>query len=418
MIKKILFYSLVILTTIPILVNASTNSNAKIGGKYYDSLEEAIANASSTDTIMLTSNVTLEDTLEINKTVNLNLNGRTISASSQVLLVQGGTLNLTGEGTIKETQPDMGAIMIKGSNSSSDTNYSVVNIGENITLEGWSGIFINHDSQKAYGIVVNFAGKINAIEDTSGGSGIGIYVNGQIQHQDNHPIVNIQDNAQINSNGNGLYIAGYSTFNIGQAYISGLEAGIGIKAGILNINGTTVVCTGEDNTPTEGYGNGMNASGTALQIESNTGYAGNMEINLNNGNFQSKNSNVIYEYIGKGTSTQVKDINISSGTFVSTANKNVFAFSDSFKTKHPDFITGGTYSSDPSSYLASGYTSNLDNGLYTVLKTTLKETTQTATKFQNQGTNNILKTILTLTIIGILSSLVYINRTKLTNLLK
>ena len=40
--------------------NASAGSFAKIGDEYYESIEEAIANASSTDTITLVSDVKLE----------------------------------------------------------------------------------------------------------------------------------------------------------------------------------------------------------------------------------------------------------------------------------------------------------------------------------------------------------------------
>lgn len=417
MLKKFLICLLLILGTIPILVNASSNSAAKIGDKYYDSLEEAIANASSTDTIILTSNVVLDDTILINKIVNLNLNGRTISASSKVFQVQEGTLNIIGPGTIKETEPNYGAIMIKGSTDPNASGYSTVNVGKDVTLEGWSGIFINHDTSKAYGVTVNLEGKINAIDDVSGGNGIGVYVNGNIKDTNNAPVVNILDGSKITSTGNGLYIAGYSIFNIGKASISGMQSGIGIKSGILNINGTTITCEGEDYTPTEGYNNGMKASGTAIQIESNNGYAGDMEININNGNLKSKNSNVIYEYIGKGNNSLVDSINIKGGTFISEANKDVFLLSSSFKEIHNNFITGGKYSSNPSSYLKSGYTSVLDNDLYSVIKSTMKEENFSIVKSTN-GMNNYFWIIFSTLILGIMVILSYFNRRKILNLFK
>lgn len=405
------------MSAIPHLVNASSNAAAKIGNNFYDNLEDAIANASSTDIIMLTSNVTLENTLKINKTVNLNLNGRTITAPSKVFEVQGGTLNLDGTGTIKETLPNYGAVMIRGSASASDTNYSVVNVGKDVTLEGWSGIFINHTNSTAYGVVVNLDGKINAISDVNGESGIGVYVNGNIKHQNNPPIVNILDNAKIVSNGNGLYIAGYSIFNIGKAYISGLEAGIGIKAGVLNINGATVISTGEDSTPTEGYNNGIKASGTALQIESNPGYAGNMQIDINSGNFTSNNSHVIYEYIGKGNSTLVNSMRIAGGTFINEASKEALLFSDSFKDKHQHFITGGIYSSNPNSYLHSGYTTVLESDLFNVVKSTMKEINSNAINIQSSS-NYFRPILITSLVILILIVLACFNRKNLINFLK
>lgn len=413
MIKKFVIYLLFLFLIIPTMVMASENSMAKVGDKYYDTLEEAIKNASSTDTIMLTSNIELSDTLIIDEVVNLNLNGRSITAPSMVFQVQGGELNVTGEGTIKESDPYYGAILIKGSNDSSDSDYSVVNVSEDVTLEGWSGIFIDHEGSSAYGVVVNFDGKINAVNDIDGGTGVGVYVNGNIKHQNNAPVVNILDNAEINSTGNGLYIAGTSVFNIGKAYISGDEAGIGIKSGTLNIDGATVVCEGEDRTPTEGYNNGIKPSGVAIQIESNSGYAGNIRLNISSGNFRSKNSNVIYEYIGKGTDSTIYSISASGGTYTSDANKDVFVFSDSFKSIHSGFISGGKYSSDPSSYLKSGYTTTVENDIFNVVKSTLKEVNASGTSISDNSLGSFGKILIILIVMISLGIVVYIYRKKI-----
>lgn len=416
MLKKFVFYFLLFLVIIPFGVSASENSLVKVGNSYYDTLEEAIANAGSMDTIMLISDAILDDSLLINKTINLNLNGNDIEASEKVFLVQGGTLNVDGEGTIRETNPNYGAIMVIGSSSVGDKEYSVVNIGKDVTLEGWSGVFVSHDNSKSYGVEVNLAGDINAVSDVNGGSGIGVYVNGNIKEKNNVPVINILDGVEIISNGNGLYIAGYSIFNIGKAYISGSQSGIGIKAGILNIDGAFVVCNGEDNTPTEGYNNGMNASGVALQIESNNGYAGDMEVNVDSGEFRSKNSNVIYEYIGRGSNSLVKSMDISSGTFVSDAGKNVFRFSDSFKDKHSSFISGGRYSSDPSLYLDIGYKIVKDGGMFSVIKSTLKDVggNSVDSEYSDDGFNIWL--VIFGGIIVLLVSMIFFNKKKIFNL--
>lgn len=352
----------------------------------------------------------------INKIINLNLNNHDITAPSKVFEVDGGTLSLSGKGTIKETEPNYGAIMVKGSIDPSDTNYSVVNVGKDITLEGWSGIFISQKNNSAYGLTVNLDGKINAIKDTSGGTGIGVYVNGNIKHQENIPVVNIGDNARIISDGNGLYIAGNAIFNIKKAYISGMESAIGIKAGTLNIDGATVECLGDDYTPTEGYNNGIKPAGTTLQIESNSGYAGNMKINIKDGKFKSKNSNVIYEYIGKGTTTQVNSLDISGGTYTSDKSKDVFLLSNSFKEKHPNFISGGTYSSNPSNYIKSGYNVVNDNNIFSVVKSTMKEVF--FNKNETKQSNSIIKVILIITTIITLTIVSYFNRRKIINFLK
>ena len=417
MFKKIIFIFLLFIVMIPIFANASITSLVKVGGKYYDTLEEAIANASSTDTITLISDVNLDSTLDINKTININLNGNDITSKEKVFLVKGGVLNLSGKGTIKELEPNYGAIMVIGSNDQNNSDYSIVNVGKDVTLEGWSGIFITHEDSKSYGVVVNLDGKINAVDDTSGGEGIGVYVNGNIKHQNNSPVINIKDDAYIVSTGNGLYIAGYTTVNIGESYISGVESGIGIKAGKLNIDGATVIGTGEDKTPTSGYNNGIKASGTAIQIESNNGYAGNIELNIKTGNFKSKNSNVIYEYIGRGNNSLVKSIDVSGGSFISEANKDVFRLSSEMKSVHNSFITGGQFSSNPNEYLEVGYTSSLDNKLYKVTKSTMKSVSLDNADVNSKG-SSFIKWIIIFIVFIISGVLVYLNRTKLLKILK
>jgi len=205
----------------------------------------------------------------------------------------------------------------------------------------------------------------------------------------------------------GLYIAGYSKFYINKSYIQGSYAGIGIKSGLLNIDGATIMCNGENKTPTQGYNNGINPSGTAIQIESNNGYQGNIELNISSGNIISKNSNVIYEYIGKGEKTQVKSINITGGSYKSEANKNVFSFSNSFNETHKNFITGGEYSSSPNTYLKNGYSTNIENGTYIVIKDAIKE----VFSIQNNDKNlNEKKTFITITLVIILIVLAYYNK--------
>ena len=415
MIKKIIVSIFLFFGIFPIFANASAGSLVKIGNHYYENLETAIANAGENDIISLISDVDMRETIEIDKTVNINLNGNEITAPERVFLVEGGTLNLTGKGKIKETKANYGAIVIKGSTNPSDNNYSVVNIGKDITLEGWSGIFITHENSKSYGVKVNFEGKINAVDDTSGGEGIGIYVNGNIKEKENPPVVNIKDGAEIKSTGNGLYIAGYGVYNINKANISGVESGIGIKSGILNIDGATVTGTGPDETPTEGYNNGIKASGTAIQIESNNGYAGNIELNIDSGTFKSNNSNVIYEYIGKGNNSQVIALDISGGKFISDANKDVFRISNSLKEFHNKFISGGNYSSNPDNYLKNGYTSSLEEKMYVVTKSTVKAVI--GDKINKTDSKKKKNTILIIIISLILITSIYINKTKIINIL-
>lgn len=381
---------------VPVSIRASEGALVKVGNEYYDSLVEAIANVKSGETITLIANNKLKETLIINKSIIIDLNGHNVTAPEAVFKVQGGALHLTGEGKVYETNPNYGAIMVYGSTNQDDIDYSVVKVDKDVYLEGWSGIFITHESLKAYGILVNIDGTINAVNDTSGGPGIGVYVNGNIKHNTNYPIVNIGESAKITSTGNGVYMAGYMELNINGGYIQGDESAIGIKSGILNLNDGTLVSTGSDETPSDGNNNGINASGTAIQIESNPNYAGNMKINIKDGLIKSKNSYAIYEYIGKGSNSLVNTFNITNGQLES--EKDNFYVSNSFTENHPYFIEGGLYTSDPSEYLYPGYSAILNkNNLYEVNMATFSPVSK------SDGNNSNL--LLYLLVIGLLAIL-------------
>lgn len=414
MMKKTFFICFILLILVVGMseVSASSTVGARIGDRYFENLEDAITASKSTDTITLTGNAALDETLNINKTVNINLNNFTISSDEKVFLVQGGSLNLSGTGKIKETNPNYGAIMVIGSEDPSKDDFSTISVGSGITLEGWSGVFISQTNGKSYGVLVNMNGKINAVDDKNGDTGIGIYVNGNIKDNVNAPVINLGNDAQINSTGTGIYAAGYATYNINGAYISGVESGIGIKSGIFNILDATIMGTGNDETPTNGNNNGINASGVAIQIESNNGYKGNIEIDIKKGSFKSKNSYVLYEYVVNNTSTKVKDINISGGTFISEANKDVISVSDSFKNNHHEFISGGTYSSNPNDFLKPGYSAALnENSLYVV-------TSSTAQTFGTNTQGNTFTSILIIVGIIGLALLIWYNRAKILLLFK
>ena len=403
--KKIILT--LMLLVVPIITLASDNTSFMIGTKAYDNLEDAIKNVKENETIKMYSSASLNDRITIDKKVNINLNGNNITAPTTIFYVDGGTLNITGKGVIKELEPNYGVIRVMGKSTDTDTPYSIVNISKDVTLQGWTGINVSHTNNKSHGVSIDVDGTINAVSDINGDSGIGIYVNGSIQHEESHPKIEIKDNAKIYSNGTGLYIAGYSTFNIKDAYIEGVESGLSIKSGKLNIDGATIVCTGKDTTPTEGYNNGVNSSGTAIQIESNNGYAGNIELDIKSGTIKSKNSSVIYEYIGKGDTTQVKSISISGGNFVSEANKKVFLLSNNFKTIHLSFISGGTYSSNPSDYLKTGYSANNEDNKYIVSKSAM------AVFGEKIDNSNSFSNIIIFIVLIFISAVLFINRYKI-----
>ena len=311
-------------------------------------LASAVSAATSGDTLKLTDDLEVSASITIDKELTLDLNGYDISLlNKSSLVVNGGKLTVTGEGTIAEATPYYAPIRVIGSTDESASNYSVVTVGKDVTLEGWSGVFIAQSSTNtAYGVSVTVNGTINAVNDSTGDTGIGVYINGTIQHTTNAPVITLGETAVITSTGPGVYAAGYAVWNINGATITGVEAGLAIKSGLFNITDGTIKATGEDETPTAGYGNGVNPSGAALQIESNSGYAGNIELNITGGNFVSENGIAVYEYLSDDTTdTAVDTIVIEDGNFVSAEDKPVFAVSDEFVEEHTEteYITGGTF---------------------------------------------------------------------------
>lgn len=318
-------------------------------------LATAVSGATDGDTLKLTANLDVSAVVTIDKELTIDLNGYDISLlNKSYLLVKGGNLTVTGKGTIKEVTPYWSAIMVNGSTDASASNYSVVTVGKDVTLYGWSGVFIQQSSTNtAYGVNVTVNGTINAVTDVAEDStGEGVYINGKIQHTTNAPVITLGETAVITSDGVGIYAAGYAVWNINGATITGVESALAIKSGEFNITDGTFTATGPDVRPTEGYGNGINPSGSVIQVESNTGYAGNVELNITGGNFVSENGVVVYEYLASNaTETAVESIEIAGGDFVSGVDEDgeylaVFDVSTSFETNNTEFVTGGTFTTD------------------------------------------------------------------------
>ncbi len=184
-----------------------------------------------------------------------------------------------------------------------------------------------------------------------------------------NPVINVYDGAVITSGDSAaMYIPVCGSVNIYGGTITGYSSAVAIKEGELNISGGKLVCNGPDTTPTNGYSNGINASGAAIQIESNSAYKedadtpGTVVVNITGGEIISENGSPIYEYIdnqtnadgtSKTTNTHLDELNISGGT-VTGANEKVLFVSEEVANSGADIITvsGGDFSSEvPDAYV-------------------------------------------------------------------
>lgn len=358
-----------------------TTSKAIIYDTAYDSLPDAVASAQNGDVITLIANSEMDDSLIINggKQLTINLNSFDISAPEKVIQIKHANVTLTGNGTIYETQNDgYGAVILFGSGTDQGANYSVVNVDENVSLRGWSGIFVSSDESDTYnnyGVVANVKGKIilPGMDIHTTKNGAGIYINGQNNNiVGNVPEFNL-DGAEITGD-TGIYSAGYAKWNLNNVKIDAESEALSIKAGKFVIDGGNYKARGEFHDPNLDSSNGSVETGAALSMTSNDSYAHKIDVTVINGTFESQNGYAVYEGIPYDennpselvSSESYVTLDIRGGNFIGANYKDAIKLND---IKVPLVITGGTYSTDPSDYVTLGYNAELDSEKYVVSST-------------------------------------------------
>ena len=321
---------------------------AEVNGDKFTTLQAAIDEANGAEiTLLADVKDCTEITLSQGETVNINLNGHDIGfAQGGYFCIRHGTLNLTGNGEVYEQRPYYGAVLMKGG-AEDVSNYSVVTVGENVTLRGWAGLFIDKNNNDNYGIVANVYGTLKSVKDTSGAGGHALYVNGTIKATEGNVPKLTLDGATLNTEaGNGMYLAGYAETSIRNSTITSSSegsTGIEIRAGKLTITGSTV--TGGSGEYEGGpNGNGSTSSNVALAVVQHTTKLP-LEVTVNGGTFSGGAAFVQADEQDNGEDAVKKiKIDIQAGKFEGQVySENV-----------ENFISGGTFSGDVSDYLADG----------------------------------------------------------------
>ena len=310
--------------------------------------------ADANGAITLDDDVTLASTWYISdgKTYTLNLNGHTLSGGSPVIQLTHGKLIINGVGTVKESTPYFGAVLIKGSENESDENYSVLEVNSNVTLEGWAPIFVDQNAAKAYGVSVTVNGAtLNAKKDTTGAGGAGIYVNGQITDENNAPVISLTNTkiCDADNASQGMYLAGYATTTLTNCDITGMT-GVEIRAGKLTVNGGSLKATAEYSV--DPNGNGSTTKGAAIAIAQHTTKK-NIEVTLNGGTYTGEKAISESNPQRNDPAPQVA-MSVTAGTFVG----------DVVTADVTNFISGGTFSSDVSAYAGNNAVASLKNVYY------------------------------------------------------
>lgn len=345
--KKLIFTFMFAVLLMPVLNAASVNV----------STEEELFNAVKSDgTIVLNDNITLTKALEIKgNNVIIDLNGKTITIQNGYngyFDLFKGMLEFTGKGTIKDVRVKervAATIWVEGSTDVNDKDFSVLTIGKDVTIDTtqW-GLAASDTGGKAYGLTVNFNGKI--VSSAVNGGGITVF--GDVKNAGNGltnaPVINLSNTASVKAVGDAaLYGAGVGIWYIDGGTYEGLSS-IGVKSGKFVINNGMFTATGELKTG-ELYGNGIISTGSSIQIENNAGYAGNIEITVNGGTFKSEKGLSIYHYppTKEGETNALKSLIINGGTFTGDVKMvegdKVSVTNGTFSTKTVESYIPNTY---------------------------------------------------------------------------
>lgn len=298
------------------------------------------------------------------KKVTIDLNNHDILFKNQTSInIDGGTLDLTGKGSMKNDITNYSPIYIKGSKNKEDVNYSNVTVGKDVHLKGHMAIIVvypNDSKYVSYGVNVNVYGTLEGDLNKNGVEGSSIQINGNIRNTENCPVFNIYSSAKLIGNTDGIYGAGYAIWNIDGATIEGVTSGIATKAGIWNIKNAKITATGEKKDSV-GQGVGIKGTGSAIQIESHPSFYGHVEMTIDGGEYSSSHNAVIQHYLAESATegALAKPIIVKGGTF--------YGALDMMKSDEIE-VSGGTFTdSTVNAYINEGLKVVKDGSMYTVV---------------------------------------------------
>ena len=418
---KFLLVAIVAMFAVVVNVNAIDNETDLV-----TCLTGTEATCTLTDNVTLNSAVTIANDKEIDlgsytltttKTITVNADvvikgtGSIYAASGvdpMLKVVEFASLDVQG-GTLFNESNFADIIKLMGSKTDT-TDTTEVTIGANATLKGNYGISISNGGNN-FGAVVNFAGEFIGITGNNGYNEgtIGINLNGNNKATSgNVPVINITGGsitAAAGTSGNAnddsapaIYAAGYGIWNISGGTLTGTEA-LCIKSGVFNITGGTFIATGQYVEPPVANGNGSVATGSAVSITANDGFASEVEMTIDGGTFESENAFALYEGDTTVGSDAVKTIEINDGDFTGKEGSV-------YSKNETGFVTGGTFNFDVEEELvADGLTTTKDaNGNYVIGTPASSNTgTSAGTEVKNPDTSDGVFGYIVLSLISILA---------------
>lgn len=311
---------------------------AQTGASNLSELQSALAETA--DTILIS------DTITITADITLDLQGKTLKLANdlyRIFAVQQGNVTIKN-GTLSSndstTQTGNAILWVTGSDADTDfDNYTTLTVESDVKIitKNSYGLAVHYLSNKqlARGLTINFAGEIEAP--------YGISVNGNIQDTTNAPVINLSGKVTSTASDLAIFAAGYAKWNLNGATLTGATP-LGLKAGQFTLENSTLNATGEYKT-LSATGSGMDPNGAVFQIENSRPYAGEIDITVKSGDYESAHGPVFSEYgstVARTAGSNLKSLSISGGTFKSAEGQPIFENVAVAET----VITGGNFNND------------------------------------------------------------------------
>ena len=304
-----------------------TNGTAETAA--YTTLEDAVENAVAGSTITLQDDVTLTNSIDIQKSLTLDLNGYTVTGRDDAY-----SLRIYGSGvsvTIKDSsETGNGKIT-----SSRDDNGGIVQVADAATLTLESGTIEATDENGGCPVLVIGAGAkigVDAAGATFNMTGGTLKANGYFALAGNGTwdgtTINISGGTITSEKSAGIYHPQEGTLTLNGGTISGTTA-VQICAGTLSIpsdSTVTITATGEDNREDK-TGDGLIDDGSAISVVHRTGYGSAPIVTIAGGTFVSEKETPILSYAWENNEVNktgtIVDGFVSGGSFSDSVSEYV-----------------------------------------------------------------------------------------------
>ena len=260
----------------------------------------------------------------------LDLNGHSIAGDND------GDIRVLGTLTLKDTAANSEGRIYSTTDYATGHETGLVLVQESGVFNMQSGAIVAVRETPAdngqFAVIVAGNGTVNV----SGGTiTAGWYAIGANNQQGSAMSVNITGGTLVSTTDYALYVVGNMTVNIsGAAAVSGAAGMAGVRNGNLTITGGTFATSGDGDV-------GSWTDGTATLSPTKALI------------------NFMADYA-------VSSVTISGGSFTAASSANCFSFGAKAKEGSSIVVTGGSFSSDPSEYVAAGYEATEDAGVWTV----------------------------------------------------